>query len=26
LRAYIADNPQKANLREGEYLYRRLDT
>ena len=25
LRNYIADNPRKANLREGEYLYRRLD-
>lgn len=24
LRQYIADNPQKANLPEGEYIYRRL--
>lgn len=24
LRQYIADNPQKANLREGEYIYRRF--
>ncbi|MCA9161286.1 MAG: hypothetical protein KDA72_23310, partial [Planctomycetales bacterium] len=24
LRGYIRDNPKKANLREGEYYYRRL--
>ena len=23
LRCYIADNPKKANLREGQYIYRR---
>ncbi len=26
LRQYIADNPQKAHLQEGEYFYRRLAT
>ena len=25
LRDYIADNPKKAKLREGEYIYRRYD-
>lgn len=25
LRQYIADNPKKGGLREGEYIYRRLE-